>query len=410
MITHTGLVQGSYSKFDDPADIIPLVKVGVINVAEMWHGPTGAFKDLALSVVGRFVDYFLQKEGKKANVIVGTSGDTGSAAIHSILGSKYVNIVVWYPRKRVSRVQELQMTTVDAPNVKVYSVDGSSDDIDIPFKEIFADHKFVEKHSLVCFNSVNVFRVILQAFHFIFLYLKMCPKVDRDITFCVPSGGLGNLAGGTMARVLGLPVKFVSAVNVNDIVDRAFRLNDFSMADVVENTPSSAMDIQIPYNIERVFYYLCSQDCSTLRGVMESFEREGRCELPPSITGNNTFITTVRVESSTTFSIITKIWKENNYLICPHTAVGMYAALELLDNLKTTSKQDANGCPIVVVATATPAKFPQLISSIGLPKPALVSIDCLFELPEKKELVEKTEDWGQRLREAVESFSCQHPN
>ena len=379
--------------------------MGVVNVAEMWHGPTGAFKDIALSVVGRLVDHFLQKQGKKAHVIVSTSGDTGSAAIYSVLRSRNVNIIVWYPRKRVSRVQELQMTTVDAPNVKVFSADGTSDDIDLPMKNVFADRDFVAKYNLVCFNSINVSRVILQAAHFIYIYLKVCPGVDRDVTFCVPSGGLGNIASGVIARTLGLPVKFVSAVNENDIVDRAFRCNDFSLADSVKHTPSSAMDIQCPYNIERVFYYLSGQNSDILREVMETFERDGRCKLPPVVMENNTFLVTARVDTNDLFATMNKVWSERSYLTCPHTAVGMHAALNFVEKRNKTDSNQPIAQDMVVIATATPAKFPEVISSVGLPVPSVASFDRLSSLPEKKEMVEKDEDWEQRMREAVMSFS-----
>lgn len=383
--------------------------MGVFNIAEMWHGPTGAFKDIALSVVGRLVDHFLKKQVKKAHVIVSTSGDTGSAAIHSVLGSKNVNIIVWYPRKRVSRVQELQMTTVDAPNVKVFSADGTSDDIDVPMKSIFADPDFVAKYNLVCFNSVNVARVILQAAHFIYIYLKVCPGVDHEVTFCVPSGGLGNIASGVIAHTMGLPIKFVSAVNENDIVDRAFRCNDFSLADTVKHTPSSAMDIQMPYNIERAFYYLSGQNSDILREVMETFERDGCCKLPPVVMENNTFLETTRVDTSDMFATMKKVWRENSYLLCPHTAVAMHGALNLVEKQnKSFDPLSDNNQPtpqdIVVIATATPAKFPEVISSVGLSVPLLESIDRLSSLPEKKEMVERDENWEQRMREAVMNF------
>ena len=143
-------MDGCFSKSDSP-EIIPVSKLGSLLVAELWHGPTGAFKDLALSVVGRLADLFLRKQGKKATVLVGTSGDTGSASIHSVLGSQNVNIIVLYPRGRITCVKELQMTTVNAPNVKVYSLDGTSDHLDIPIKKLFAEYvKFAKKYMQPC--------------------------------------------------------------------------------------------------------------------------------------------------------------------------------------------------------------------------------------------------------------------
>lgn len=174
--------------------------MGSVYVAEMWHGPTGAFKDLTLSVVGRLVDHFLKKQAKTATILVSTSGDTGSAAIHSVINSKNINIVVMYPRNRVSRVQELQMTTINSPNVRVISVDGSSDDQDLVMKQLNTDTSFAKTYNLTCVNSVNIARVLFQAVHFIYLYLQQCPEATHKVLFHIPSGGLGNLAGGVVAR------------------------------------------------------------------------------------------------------------------------------------------------------------------------------------------------------------------
>ncbi len=392
----TGLLDGCYSKFDDPEDIIPLRAVGGVKVAEMWHGPTGAFKDIALSAVGRLVDFMLKKSGCKANIVVSTSGDTGSAAIQSVAGSKHVNIIVLYPRHRVSRVQELQMTTVDAPNVKVVSVDGTSDDSDILLKNLFADRDLVSKFNLMCFNSINVSRVLLQAVHFTYLYLRVCPTVDREIMFCVPCGALGNVTGGVISRNMGVPLKFMCAVNENDIIDRAFRLNDFSMADTVLLTPSSAIDIQIPYNIERIFYYLCGQRSEIVADVMKCFERDSRSQLPEAITKGNTYLHTARVDTEELFKTMKQVWTENQYAVCPHTAVAMNAAKKL-----TVQGPEEE---IVVMATATPAKFPEVMERGGVLAPRIERIERLFKLPEHKLLVEKGDNWNQKMIDALASF------
>ena len=159
--------------------------MGSVHVAEMWYGPTGAFKDLALSVVGRLVDHFLKKRAETATILVSTSGDTGSAAIHSVINSRHINIVVMYPRDRVSRVQELQMTTVHSPNVRVFSVDGTSDDQDVVMKKLSTDNSFAKKYNITCINSVNVARVLFQAVNFFYTYLQQCPEANRDVLFCI---------------------------------------------------------------------------------------------------------------------------------------------------------------------------------------------------------------------------------
>ena len=158
----------------------------MVNVAEMWHGPTSSFKDLALTAFGRLVDFFLKKNRRKAVVITVTSGDTGSAAVHSVLGSENINIALWYPRNDVTHVQELQMTTIDSPNAKVFAVDGTVDDIDAVVKRLYADREFVSQYNLTTLNSINICRVILQTVHFTYLYLKVCPGQhgSRDNILC----------------------------------------------------------------------------------------------------------------------------------------------------------------------------------------------------------------------------------
>ena len=393
-------MDGCFSKFDSP-EIIPVSKLGSLLVAELWHGPTGAFKDLTLSVVGRLADLFLRKQGKKATVLVFTSGDTGGASIHSVLGSQNINIIVLYPRGRVTRVQELLMTTVNAPNVKVYSVDGTLHDLDIPIKKLFADDEFVKKYNLVSLNSVNVVRVLFHAVHFIYLYLKACPAVDREVLFSVPSGGLGNMAGGYIAYTMGIPIKLLSAVNENDVVHRAFDTGVFSHSEIVLQTYASAMDIQIPYNIERLFYFMSGGSCETVKSVMEKFEKDGTCNLPSELLACNHCITTTRVSQQSTLATMEYVWKEFQYLVCPHSAIGLCAALDY-------QRKEQGSEDLVVIATATPAKFPEVVEKAGLPVLSFPTFAELHSKAETKLFMEKEDDWEQILRVAiVEAMSGQ---
>lgn len=400
----TGIMDECYAQFSHP-EVIPVRKVGPIHVVELWHGPTGAFKDLALSVVGRLADHFLKKQGKRATVLVGTSGDTGSAAIHSVLGSKNIDIVVLYPKGRVTRVQELQMTTVNAPNVKVYSVVGTSDDADIPIKKLFADAEFIKKHTLLSLNSINVGRVLFQAVHFIYTYLRVCPAVDKEVLFSIPSGGLGNITGGYIAYLMGLPIRFLAAVNENDVVHRALHSGEFSLSDEVQQTYASAMDIQIPYNIERLFYFMSGGNCDMMRGIMEQFERKGSCSLPSEILESSRCVSTTRVGMEETLSTIQHVWKEFNYLLCPHSAIGMHAALQYLQKLPKDADSPGRS-DIVVLATATPAKFPDVYTKIGIDLPLVPAIAELHCKPEVKSFMERGEDWEGILRQEVERLAA----
>ena len=391
------ILEGCFENFDEP-HIIPLKKVGSVYVAEMWHGPTGAFKDLALSVVGRLIDHFLKKQAKTATILVSTSGDTGSAAIHSVVNSKNINIVVMYPRNRVSRVQELQMTTVNLPNVRVISVDGSSDDQDVVMKQLNTDTSFAKTYNITCINSVNVARVLFQAVHFIYLYLQRCPEATHEVLFCIPSGGLGNLAGGVVAREMGLPVKFLSAVNENDVVHRAFVQGELSHRDL-KTTFSSAMDIQIPYNIERVFYYMSGRKPDIVKTVMKGFESGANTAIPPEILKNNNYISTMRVTNENTLGVMQRVWKEHGYLLCPHTAVGMQALSEGSGGSLWDCQEDK-----ILIATATPAKFPDILGQAGLPLPAVPAIERLYTLKETKLYLEKGQNWERKLKEIIASF------
>ena len=277
-------------------------------------------------------------------------------------------------------------------------MDGTADDLDIPIKELFADTKFVRKYNLAHFNSVNVGRVLFQAVHFIYVYLKVCPEANREVLFSIPSGSLGDLAGGFIAHTMGLPFKFVSAVNENDIVHRAFSTGVFSMADSVLLTPSSAMDVQIPCNIERVFYYLSSQRSDIVKAVMETFEKDFTTTIPSEILDNNDCLTTTRVSMDETIAAMQHVHKTHGYLVCPHTAIGMAAALDVAKKTNKSSKE------IVVMATATSAKFAEVAKSAGLPVPKLERFERLHQLPENKMYMEKGEDWPKMLREAIEQL------
>ena len=397
MPLHTGIVDGCFAKFDHP-DVIPLQKIATVHVAEIWHGPTGAFKDLALSVVGRLVDHFVQKKKERATILVSTTGDTGSAAIQSVLGSKHTDIIVLYPRGRITRVQELQMTTVNAPNVSVYSADGTGDECDVPIKKIFRNVEFVSRNKLMSTNSINVGRVIFQAAHFIYSYLKLNPEVDRELTFSIPSGALGNATGGYIAYLMGLPIQLLVAVNDNDIIHRAFSTGTFSTSVPVVPTYSSAMDIDVPYNIERLFYFISGGKCETVKGIMECFEKNGSCTLPSEILGNNKCLTTAKVSMEKTLSTMEDVWREFQYPLCPHSAIGMRAALDFLQQEKGTARD------VVVLATATGAKFPDTLEKAGIPLPSVPAITELYGKPETKLFMEKGEDWEGILRRAIEQL------
>uniref|UniRef100_A0A2K5LMK5 Threonine synthase-like 2 n=1 Tax=Cercocebus atys TaxID=9531 RepID=A0A2K5LMK5_CERAT len=285
--TLTDLIDRAFSRFRH-REVVHLSRLrNGLNVLELWHGVTYAFKDLSLSCTAQFLQYFLEKREKHVTVVVGTSGDTGSAAIESVQGTKNVDIIVLLPKGHCTKIQELQMTTVLKENVHVFGVEGNSDELDEPIKTVFADVAFVKKHNLMSLNSINWSRVLVQMAHHFFAYFQCTPSLDTHplplVEVVVPTGAAGNLAAGYIAQKIGLPIRLVVAVNRNDIIHRTVQQGDFSLSEAVKSTLASAMDIQVPYNMERVFWLLSGCDSQVTRALMEQFERTQSVNLPKEL-------------------------------------------------------------------------------------------------------------------------------
>uniref|UniRef100_A0A2I3MKQ4 Threonine synthase-like 2 n=1 Tax=Papio anubis TaxID=9555 RepID=A0A2I3MKQ4_PAPAN len=283
----TDLIDRAFSRFRH-REVVHLSRLrNGLNVLELWHGVTYAFKDLSLSCTAQFLQYFLEKREKHVTVVVGTSGDTGSAAIESVQGAKNVDIIVLLPQGHCTKIQELQMTTVLKENVHVFGVEGNSDELDEPIKTVFADVAFVKKHNLMSLNSINWSRVLVQMAHHFFAYFQCTPSLDTHplplVEVVVPTGAAGNLAAGYIAQKIGLPIRLVVAVNRNDIIHRTVQQGDFSLSEAVKSTLASAMDIQVPYNMERVFWLLSGCDSQVTRALMEQFERTQSVNLPKEL-------------------------------------------------------------------------------------------------------------------------------
>ncbi|XP_032033284.1 threonine synthase-like 2 isoform X9 [Hylobates moloch] len=281
------LIDRAFSRFRH-REVVHLSRLrNGLNVLELWHGVTYAFKDLSLSCTAQFLQYFLEKREKHVTVVVGTSGDTGSAAIESVQGAKNMDIIVLLPKGHCTKIQELQMTTVLKENVHVFGVEGNSDELDEPIKTVFADVAFVKKHNLMSLNSINWSRVLVQMAHHFFAYFQCTPSLDMHplplVEVVVPTGAAGNLVAGYIAQKIGLPIRLVVAVNRNDIIHRTVQQGDFSLSEAVKSTLASAMDIQVPYNMERVFWLLSGSDSQVTRALMEQFERTQSVNLPKEL-------------------------------------------------------------------------------------------------------------------------------
>lgn len=340
------LITDAYANFSHP-EIAPLTKVGNVTVMELFHGPTLAFKDVALQLLGQIFEYILAHENKHLNILAATSGDTGSAAIAGVRGLPQIDIFVMYPRGRVSHLQELQMTTEVAANVHCLSVEGSFDDCQNLMKTIFEDLAFKEKYALGAANSVNWARVLAQIVYYGYASLKL--GGERPVSFCVPTGNFGNVFAGFTAKRMGFPIeRLILATNENDILAKFFESGVYERGEV-RYTVTPAMDIQVASNFERFLYYHMDCDPVALGEFMADFARSGRAELAAPLHTDDFLATAVSVDD--TLSTIRTVYETSGYVADPHTAIGLAAA-----------ERFALEGPLVCLATAHPAKFPDAVN------------------------------------------------
>ncbi len=351
------LIVRSYAAFDHP-DAAPTVKVGDVYVLELFHGPTLAFKDVALQFLGNLFAYILERRGGQLNILGATSGDTGSAAIHGVRGKPNINIFIMHPAGRTSPLQEKQMTSVLDDNVFNLAVDGTFDDCQHIMKTIFADVPFKTAHALGSVNSVNWARVLAQTVYYFYAAFRVMNESGAaSVRFSVPTGNFGDILAGYLAQRMGLPVdKLILATNENDILSRFFNSGIYGMANVVP-TISPSMDIQVASNFERYLFYKVGEDAAELTALMSEFSRSGELCVPLNKNGvvDELFVAG-RGDTPATLATIKRYKDRYGYVLDPHTAVGVYVAEK---NMSAES-------PAICLATAHPAKFTQaIIDAIG---------------------------------------------
>lgn len=397
------LIDRAFSRFRH-RDVVHLCKLkSGLNILELWHGVTYAFKDLSLSCTAQFLQYFLEKKKKHVTIVVGTSGDTGSAAIESVQGSKNVDIIVLLPKGHCSKIQELQMTTVLKENVHVFGVEGNSDELDEPIKAVFADVAFVQRHNVMSLNSINWSRVLVQMAHHFFAYFQCAPSLDEHplptVEVVVPTGAGGNLAAGCIAQKMGLPICLVVAVNRNDIIHRTVQKGDFSLCEVVRTTLASAMDIQVPYNMERIFWLLSGSDSQTTRALMEQFERTQSLQLPKDLHNKlSEAVTSESVSDEAITQTMARCWEENHYLLCPHSATAVNYHYQQTDSGQSS-------IPRCCLAPASAVKFPEAVQAAGLTPETPAEILALEHRETRCIPMRRGEDWTQMLRVTIEDLS-----
>lgn len=371
------LITDAYATFDHP-DVIGWQQLDDIAVMELYHGPTLAFKDVALQLLGRLFEHVLAQRGEHLNILGATSGDTGGAAIAGVRGQDNIDIFILFPENKVSPLQELQMTTVMDDNVHCVGVQGSFDDCQSLMKEIFADLDFKAQYQLGAVNSVNWARVMAQIVYYGYASLRF----DRAPAFCIPTGNFGNVFAAFLAKQMGFPIdRILIATNENDILARFFDSGIYARGEV-HFTLSPAMDIQVASNFERFLYYYFDKDVTRLKQFMQAFASEGCAAIdgPP----DTSLLMATAVTTEQTLAAVKDVYDKYAYVLDPHTAVG-YAACQ--------SFADKIDAPLVCVATAHPAKFPaavhQAAPSADASHPAL---DALVGLPANKQVIPATID------------------
>jgi threonine synthase len=348
------LLQAAYKNFDHP-EIAPLKRLeDNLYVLELFHGPTLAFKDLALQFLGQVIDHLLSREKRKATMIGATSGDTGSAAIEAFRGKQNASVVILHPRGRVSEVQRRQMTTVQDANVFNLAIEGTFDDCQDLVKAMFNDRKFCAETRLSAINSINWARILAQVAYYIYAGARVAGKTGRPAAFCVPTGNFGNVYAGYVAQSMGLPVeKLVVATNRNDILHRFFSTGRMAMAGVTP-TLSPSMDIQVSSNFERLLFDLYGRLGKPVAQTMRHFREKGPFELDEDImTRVRALFASGRLDDEGTLGVIRRTHQKYGYLVDPHTAVGLGVAEAYL--------KDHKDSVMVALSTAHPAKFPEAV-------------------------------------------------
>ncbi len=371
--TLASICHDAYAGFAHPA-VVPLTQLDAdLWSLELFHGPTLAFKDLAMQVLGRLFDHVLAERGERVTIVGATSGDTGSAAIEAVRGRARVDIAMLHPAGRTSEVQRRQMTTVRAANVTNIAVDGTFDDCQDLVKAMFADAPFRRELHLSAVNSINWARIAAQIPYYFAAALALGAP-EREVAFSVPTGNFGNVLAAWAARRMGLPVaRLLVASNRNDILHRFLSDNDMSMAPV-QPSLSPSMDIQVSSNFERLLFELLDRDPAATTDAMARFRGAGRMDVPHAAWQRATTIMHgFRLDDDGTVAEIRRLDAECGYLADPHTAIGVAAAR-------------ANPCrhvPTICAATAHPAKFPDAMERATGRRPALPShLADLYDRPE----------------------------
>jgi len=370
------MAQEAYGMFRHPA-VAPLVQLGPsLFVLELFHGPTLAFKDLAMQLVARLMDHALKLRGERTTIVVATSGDTGGAAVEAFRGREQADLVVLFPQGRISDVQRRMMTTVAEDNVHAVAIEGTFDDCQALLKGMFNHHAFRDRVRLSGVNSINWARVVAQAVYY-FTAAVALGAPHRKVAFTVPTGNFGDVYAGYVATRMGLPVdRLAVATNVNDILARTFATGAYALRDVIA-TAAPSMDIQVSSNFERLLFEACGRDGKRVAASMGSLAQSGRFVVDGhALAEIRSLFSADRADEQERAATMRAWMREAGYCVDPHTAIGLAVAEKEVRDPSV---------PMVVLATAHPAKFPDAVKQACGFEPKLP--DWLADVPARKERV-----------------------
>ena len=368
-------VHRAYSGFS-VSEVAPIVSLSdQWKVLELFHGPTLAFKDFALQLLGNLYEAQIEREGKPLTILGATSGDTGAAAISGLIGKRGVEVFILYPNGKVSPLQERQMTCTGASNVYPIAIEGTFDDAQRTVKEIFADLSFREEVGLSAVNSINLARILAQSVYYLFAWLRLKPECRTKTTFVVPTGNFGNVFAGWLLTKMGVEIsEFRVATNQNDVLHQLFKTGEYALSSVRPSLAPS-MDIQVASNFERLLYFILGKDSSRVQEVMISFRKEGRYCFEKFVSSGFSSCSSSDLEIP---ELIKQIWDEFDYLVDPHTA----CAFKDLDPKQAS----------MVLATAHPAKFPSVYEQAMMKVPKADELEALLEVEPRNYQVEVDPD------------------
>src|SRR5690349_8068660 len=369
----------AYATFRHPA-VVPLDQIGPNQfLLELFHGPTLAFKDVAMQLISRLMDHVLAKRAQRTTIVVATSGDTGGAAVEAFGGLDNVDLIVLFPHGRISDVQRRMMTTTGAGNVHALAIEGTFDDCQAIVKELFNDHQFRDAVALSAVNSINWARVVAQVVYY-FTSAVAIGAPARTVDFTVPTGNFGDIFAGYAAKRMGLPIRTLRiAANINDILPRTLKTGIYEVKEV-HATTSPSMDIQVSSNFERLLFEASGRDAATVRRLMDQLKQSGRFSLPAHmLAAIREEFDAGRADETETSAAIRAAWREAGDLVDPHTAV----ALAVADRDQAESR-----IPNIVLSTAHAAKFPDAVEAACAVRPHLPAwLDGLMTRPEQVKII-----------------------